>query len=185
MNREVGESNRMRRRGGSAMSRILNLDELCDFRDEVRKMGKTVGSTNGCFDIFHAGHLHVLETMANEVDVIVVGVNGDASVHRLKGSGRPVFPEQDRASLLASLRVVDRVHVFEEDTPVSWLRALEPDIHYKGGDYTVDELPESQVVRSGGGIVRIVDLLPERSTTAALSRAVNEATRHSKITKEV
>lgn len=136
-----------------------------------REAGETVVFTNGCFDLLHVGHVQTLSRAKAEGDRLVVGVNSDASVARLKGPQRPINPEMDRAALLASLRCVDAVVIFAEDTPVETLRALRPDVHVKGGDYRLEDLPEAEVVQSSGGRVVLIDLVPGRSTTSMIERS--------------
>ena len=136
----------------------------------ARREGKTVALANGCFDVLHVGHVRYLEGARAEADVLVVGVNGDSSVHRLKGEGRPVMPAGDRALLVAALRAVDHVVVFEEDDVAGLLRTLQPDVHCKGTDYTPDTVPEKEVVRSYGGRVAIVGDPKSHDTRALLAR---------------
>jgi D-glycero-beta-D-manno-heptose 1-phosphate adenylyltransferase len=140
----------------TARSKIGTLPELLSSLAEARRSGRTVALANGCFDLIHVGHVRYLAGARAEADVLVVGVNGDASVTRLKGPGRPVLGEDDRALLVAGLRSVDHVVVFQEDDVSGLLRALEPEVHCKGTDYTPDTVPERDVVRSYGGRVAIV-----------------------------
>jgi rfaE bifunctional protein nucleotidyltransferase chain/domain len=137
---------------------------------EARAAGRTVALATGCFDVLHVGHVRYLEGARAEADVLVVGVNGDASVRRLKGEGRPVLPEQDRAVLVASVRAVDHVVVFPEDDVSVLLLALRPDVHCKGTDYTPDTVPERDVVRSYGGRVAIVGDAKQHDTRVLLER---------------
>jgi rfaE bifunctional protein nucleotidyltransferase chain/domain len=148
---------------------VVTLDELLELREGWRAAGRTVVWTNGCFDIFHRGHLHSLEAARTLGDVLVVGLNSDPSVHRLKGEGRPLMPERDRAELLAALRVVDHVTVFDADTPNAVLESLRPDVHTKGADYAPPDgkpIPERAIVEAYGGRVEFLPLVPGRSTTA-------------------
>lgn len=136
------------------------------FAKSLRAAGKRVVFTNGVFDILHVGHLRYLEAARALGDALLIGVNADASVRRLKGPTRPINPENERAELLAALRCVDGVCVFHEDTPMELIQVVRPDIHAKGGDYkTPDALPETPLVRSLGGEVVILPLVPDRSTT--------------------
>jgi D-glycero-beta-D-manno-heptose 1-phosphate adenylyltransferase len=139
-----------------AAGKIAPLDVVRARVEEARRGGRTVALANGCFDVLHVGHVRYLAGAAAEADVLVVGVNGDDSVRRLKGEGRPVLPAEDRAVLVAALRAVDHVVVFEEDDVRALLLALRPDVHCKGTDYTPDTVPERDVVRSYGGRVAIV-----------------------------
>ena len=154
----------------AAASKIASLAELEARVAEARRTGKTVALANGCFDMLHVGHVRYLEGARAEADLLVVGVNGDASVRRLKGEGRPVLPAADRALLVAALRAVDEVVVFEEDDVGNLLRTLRPDVHCKGTDYTVDSVPERDVVRSYGGRVAIVGDPKDHDTSRLLAR---------------
>lgn len=137
----------------------------------LRREGKRIVFTNGCFDILHAGHAKYLGEAAALGDVLLVGVNGDASVRRLKGEGRPVQTARDRAYLLASLACVSFVAVFSEDTPASLIREVDPHVLVKGEDWKGKEIVGSDFVRSRDGTVRTIRLLPGRSTTSILRRA--------------
>lgn len=136
----------------------------------LRRQGKTVVTTNGCFDILHAGHVQYLYEAASLGDILVVGVNADATVRKLKGDGRPVQNEQDRSRILAALEMVDCTFIFREDDPRRFLETLKPAVHVKGGDYGAGIL-EQETVERNGGVVRIVSFLDGRSTTSVLRRA--------------
>jgi D-glycero-beta-D-manno-heptose 1-phosphate adenylyltransferase len=153
-----------------AADKIATLDAVAVRVAEARAAGRTIALANGCFDVLHVGHVRYLEGARAEADVLVVGVNGDASVRRLKGEGRPVLPEQDRAVLVASVRAVDHVVVFPEDDVSVLLLALRPDVHCKGTDYTPDTVPERDVVRSYGGRVAIVGDAKQHDTRVLLER---------------
>jgi D-glycero-beta-D-manno-heptose 1-phosphate adenylyltransferase len=140
----------------SARSKIGSLDEVRAEVEAPRAAGKTIALANGCFDVLHVGHVRYLQGAKAEADVLVVGVNGDESVRKLKGPGRPILPADDRALLVAALGVVDHVVVFPEDDVRNLLLALEPDVHCKGTDYTAETVPEREVVRSYGGRIAIV-----------------------------
>jgi D-beta-D-heptose 7-phosphate kinase/D-beta-D-heptose 1-phosphate adenosyltransferase len=131
--------------------------------------------TNGVFDILHAGHVQLLRQAKALGDVLVVGVNSDESVRRLKGPRRPVNREQDRLALIAAIDVVDYAFIFGEDSPAEAIRSLRPDVHVKGGDYTEDSLPEIGAVREVGAEVRILPLLHGRSTTKVIQRISDQA----------
>jgi D-beta-D-heptose 7-phosphate kinase/D-beta-D-heptose 1-phosphate adenosyltransferase len=135
-----------------------------------RREGLTVGFTNGCFDILHAGHVSLLGAARSQCDRLVLGLNSDASVRRLKGEGRPVNPEQDRACVLAALAAVDAVVVFDEDTPLDLIMRLQPDVLVKGADYTVETVVGADVVQARGGKVLLVDLVDGRSTSATIRK---------------
>jgi D-beta-D-heptose 7-phosphate kinase/D-beta-D-heptose 1-phosphate adenosyltransferase len=133
---------------------------------ETRAAGGTVVATGGCFDLLHAGHVRTLEAARALGDCLIVVLNSDASVHRLKGDGRPIMAEQDRVDLLLALECVDAVLVFEEDTPAEAVRRIGPDLWVKGGDYDADHLPESAAVAAQGGRTVTVPYHPARSTSA-------------------
>lgn len=148
--------------------KILELDVLLT-RFARPRVGRVV-FTNGCFDVLHRGHAEYLAAARRMGDALVVGLNADASVRRLKGEGRPVNPVGDRAYLLAALESVDAVVLFEEDTPLRLIRALLPDVLVKGGDYRADEIVGAEDVIAAGGRVEVAALVPGRSTTAILER---------------
>ncbi|MCM3687113.1 D-glycero-beta-D-manno-heptose 1-phosphate adenylyltransferase [Kocuria rosea] len=148
--------------------------EVQDLLAEVRARGGTVVATGGCFDVLHAGHIASLDAARRLGDALVVLLNSDGSVRRLKGPGRPVVGQGDRARVLAALRSVDAVVVFDEDDPRAALNLLRPDVWVKGGDYTPEQLPEAADVRSWGGEVTVLPYLSGRSTTAILQRAGRE-----------
>lgn len=154
----------------AARSKIGTLEEIRARVEEARRAGRTVAFANGCFDILHVGHVRYLEGAKREADLLVVAVNGDLSVRRLKGEGRPVQPEEDRALLVAALRAVDHVLVFPEDDVSSLLLALRPDVHCKGTDYTPDTVPEREAVRSYGGRVAIVGDPKDHDTREIIAR---------------
>ena len=145
----------------------------------LRREGMRIVFTNGCFDILHAGHARYLLEAAELGDVLVVGVNGDASVRRLKGEGRPVQAARDRAYLLASLACVSFVVIFSGDTPAALIEQVVPHILVKGEDWKGKKIVGSEFVRSRGGSVRTIRLLPGRSTTSILRRAGNVKERRS------
>ena len=126
--------------------------------------------TNGVFDLLHSGHIDVLDGARRQGDVLVVGINSDASVRRLKGPSRPVRNEQERALVVAALEAVDAVVIFEEDTPLELVRALQPDVIVKGGDYAADTIVGADVVKARGGRVVVVPLLAGQSTTSIIER---------------
>jgi len=132
--------------------------------------GLSVGFTNGCFDILHAGHVSLLHAARSHCDRLVLGLNSDASVRRLKGPGRPVNDQHDRACVLAALASVDAVVVFDEDTPLTLIEALLPDILVKGADYTIDTVVGADVVQKAGGRVVLVDLVAGKSTTGTIGK---------------
>ena len=149
---------------------VLSRRQISSLVREWREAGEIVVFTNGCFDILHVGHIKTLTRAKSEGSKLVVGVNSDSSVQRLKGPTRPVNPEQDRAQLLAALRCVDAVVIFEEDTPIELLEVIRPHVHVKGGDYQVDDLPEKDVVEKHGGRIVIIGLVPGRSTSNLIQK---------------
>jgi len=153
-----------------AASKIDTLERLIERLAPQRAAGRTLALANGCFDVLHVGHLRYLEGARAEADLLLVGVNGDASVRRLKGPGRPVLDEDERARLVAALRCVDYVVVFQEDDVKRLLLALRPDVHCKGTDYTEETVPEREVVRSYGGRVAIVGDPKQHDTRTLIAR---------------
>jgi len=153
-----------------AAAKIGSLAEVRERVEAARRAGRTVALANGCFDVLHVGHSRYLEGAKAEADLLVVGVNGDASVRRLKGEGRPALPAGDRALLVAGLRAVDHVVVFEEGDVSRLLLELRPDVHCKGTDYTEETVPERDVVRSYGGRVAIVGDAKDHDTRRLLER---------------
>lgn len=149
----------------------VSRNRLLEARALYRSTGRKVVSTNGCFDLLHTGHVRFLSQAKSLGDVLVVALNSDASVRRLKGEGRPVVPEAERAEMLLSLRWVDHVILFDDLLPTALLAELQPDIHCKAGDYIPGSLPEADAVRASGGEVRILPLVPGISTTRLLERA--------------
>lgn len=135
-----------------------------------RAAGKTIAFANGCFDLLHVGHVRYLQGARAEADTLVVAINSDASVRGLKGEGRPILSEDARAELVASLRCVDHVVVFDDPTVDRLLTTLRPDVHCKGTDYTVDTVPERETVRAYGGRVAIVGDPKDHSTRELLAR---------------
>jgi D-beta-D-heptose 7-phosphate kinase/D-beta-D-heptose 1-phosphate adenosyltransferase len=162
---------------GGFRTALLDHDELAAAVAAHRADGRRIVFTNGCFDVLHRGHIAYLNQAKRLGDVLVVAVNDDNSVRRLKGPGRPVNPASDRAAVLAALSCVDHVTVFGADTTEGLITRLRPDVYAKGGDYTPEMLPETPTVRACGGEVRILDYLPDRSTTAVINRIRAEAAR--------
>ncbi len=154
----------------SAASKVVSLETLRVRVAEARRAGRTVALANGCFDLLHVGHVRYLEAARAQADLLVVGVNGDDSVRRLKGPGRPLLPAAERALLVAALRAVDEVVVFEEDDVGRLLLELRPDVHCKGTDYTTETVPERELVRSYGGRVAIVGDPKDHDTRQLLAR---------------
>ena len=154
--------------GGEA--KVLGLAAALDRVQQWRRKGMKIGFTNGCFDLLHPGHVSLLAQSRAACDRLVVGLNSDESVGRLKGKGRPVQPEAARAVVLASLQSVDLVVVFGEDTPVELIKAIKPELLVKGADYTVDTVVGADIVKSYGGKVLLADILPGHSTSATIEK---------------
>lgn len=163
---------------GESTHKVLGLDELTALAGRWRAAGKRIVFTNGCFDLLHAGHLSLLHRAAQCGDVLILAVNSDASVQRLKGPERPLVPERERAAMLAALTCVDAVTLFEEDTPLEILQAIRPDVLVKGQDYQIEQVVGRDLVEAAGGRVVLVPLLPEKSTTALIERIVNRGAAH-------
>ena len=153
-----------------AAARILDRDTLIAQIESAKSEGQTIVLTNGCFDVLHAGHIRYLQGARELGDVLVVAINADAQVKALKGTGRPILSEHDRAELVASLEAVDFVTIFAEPTVEQLLLALQPDVDAKGTDYTEETVPERDVVRSFGGRVAIVGDPKNHSTSEMLKR---------------
>jgi rfaE bifunctional protein nucleotidyltransferase chain/domain len=157
-------------------SAILSPSDLLELGNRLRAAGQLVVWTNGCFDLVHAGHVRSLQSARALGDVLVVGINSDASVRRLKGSGRPILPAVERAELIASLRCVGYAVVFDEDTPEECIRRLRPDIHCKGADYAPPHgkpIPEATLLESYGGRVAFLPLIEGLSTSELVRRIKN------------
>jgi len=153
--------------------KILRRDTLLLTASQLKSAGKKIVFTNGCFDLFHTGHLHLLEEAKKLGDVLIVAINSDQSVKRLKGAQRPIFDENERAKIIAALGFVDYVVVFEEDTPFELIEELKPDIIVKGGDYTVERVVGRDIVESYGGRVHIIPLLEGVSTSSLIEKIKN------------
>ena len=150
--------------------KIFDLPGLQHQLSRWRLLGKTVAFTNGCFDILHQGHIASLSDAAREADLLVVGLNSDASTCRLKGEGRPVNDQHARATVMASLLMVDAVILFEEDTPLDLINAIRPDVLVKGGDYTLEQIVGAKEVIEAGGRVVINPIVPGFSTTSIIEK---------------
>jgi D-glycero-beta-D-manno-heptose 1-phosphate adenylyltransferase len=152
---------------------VVTVEELLGHAAELRHEGKTIAFANGCFDLIHVGHIRYIGGAAETADILVIGLNSDRSVRELKGEGRPYMPAGERAEILASLRGVDFVTVFDERSPASLIARLRPDVQCKGTDYTAESVPEAEVVASYGGRVMIVGDPKDHSTTE-LAQRLNE-----------
>jgi len=161
----------------AAAPKLYDLDGVVAFRERCRAHKRTVAWTNGVFDVLHVGHLQSLRAARGFADVLIVGVNSDASVRGNKGPSRPIFPATERCELLAALECVDAITVFDAPTPVEVLTAVRPDVHVKGADYAPPHgkpIPEAALVASWGGKVEFVPLVPGRSSTDTLARLLAE-----------
>lgn len=156
----------------TAAEKILPLELLPTWRARIRAAGLRLVVTNGCFDLLHAGHVTYLEQARARGDLLLLGLNGDASVRELKGEGRPINPEGDRALVLAGLQAVGAVAIFPEKRAVRFLQLAQPDIYVKGGDYTLDTInqEERRAVEAAGGQIVFQPFLPGRATTAVLQK---------------
>lgn len=161
----------------AASHKVKRRSDLRRAVEEAQRAGRTVVFTNGCFDILHIGHVRYLQDARALGDLLVVGVNSDDSVRRLKGPERPVVPEFERVEILSALECVDYVTIFTEDTPVELIVAIRPDVHVKGGDYRPEDLPEADAVRSVGGRIEIVPYTSTetqgRSTTNLIGKILS------------
>jgi rfaE bifunctional protein nucleotidyltransferase chain/domain len=152
------------------MNKIVSLEEIKKIAENLKAQNKTIVTTNGCFDILHAGHVRYLKQAKALGDVLVLGLNSDSSVKKLKGDTRPINSQDDRAEVIAGLEAVDYVVIFNEDTPVSLLEVIKPDIHAKGGDYDINTLPEAKTISENGGQIAFIPLVEGRSTTNIINK---------------
>jgi len=154
------------------MKALWSLNEACEQRKQWRNEGKRVVFTNGCFDLLHPGHITYLNDAKDLGDILILGLNDDASIQRLKGDSRPINPLHDRAIMLAALKCMDAVVAFSEDTPLNLISALKPDVLVKGGDYSVDTIVGAQEILQAGGEVQVIPFLDGYSSTALIQRIV-------------
>jgi len=154
--------------------KLKTREQIARIADQLHGEGKTIVHTNGCFDVLHIGHIKSLNEARAQGDVLVVSLNSDESVRRLKGFSRPVFPEEERAVVLGALECVDYVVIFGEDRPDENIKAIRPTVHAKGGDYTSDSLPEAPLVKSLGGRIHILAFHDGRSTTSVIQKMREE-----------
>ena len=159
-----------KRRSETEKTKILSIKSVVDRAKDWRAQKLKVGFTNGCFDLLHPGHIATINAAKTACDKLIVGLNNNASVQRLKGDHRPIQSEEIRAQILSSLMNVDAVLVFSEDTPVKILEKLKPDVFIKGGDYKIKMLPEATTVQAYGGKIILTSLLKGYSTTATISK---------------
>lgn len=152
------------------MGEIINRKDIQKLSENLKNQGKKIVFTNGCFDILHVGHVRYLKESSKYGDVMIVGLNSDLSVKRLKGDSRPLNKELDRAEVLSALGFVDYVVIFEEDTPEELLNEIKPNIYTKGADYTLETLPEAKTVLKNGGKVEFITLVEGKSTTNIIKK---------------
>ena len=167
----TSEANLSKKRTLNFRAKIIRFDELAKWRDQFRGKKRLV-VTNGCFDLLHLGHVTYLEQARNFGDLLLVGVNGDSAVRGLKGEGRPVNNEEDRAAVLAALESVTAVCIFPDVRATNFLKAVQPDIYVKGGDYTLETLDqnERQTVEAAGGTIELIPFVPGKSTSGLLKK---------------
>jgi D-beta-D-heptose 7-phosphate kinase/D-beta-D-heptose 1-phosphate adenosyltransferase len=151
-------------------SKIKNRDVLASIMASERSKGKQIVFTNGCFDLLHAGHVKYLQAARRLGDLLILGLNSDASVRRLKGPKRPLIAEEERGHILAALDCIDYVCLFDEDTPLELITALKPHILVKGGDYTADGVVGKEVVEANGGRVELIPFVDGKSTTHIIEK---------------
>lgn len=163
-NRDISPESEGAARSSGSSAKILPWDRLLQFAEAGKDRGMTVVLANGCFDLLHGGHVSYLEAAANEGDLLVVGVNSDASERDIKGPGRPIIPQDERAELIAGMGMVDAVVIFDEPTCERLLRELKPDVHAKGTDYTADTVPEREVAKELGIRVAIAGAPKENAS---------------------
>jgi D-beta-D-heptose 7-phosphate kinase / D-beta-D-heptose 1-phosphate adenosyltransferase len=156
------------------MEKIKTLAELQQIRIAAQCAGKKIVWTNGCYDILHAGHVLYLQAAKNQGDILILGLNSDASVQKTKGSQRPIVNEKERAIVLAGLSCVDYIIIFDDDSPLELIAALRPDVYAKGGDYTIDTInqDERRLVESYGGRIALLPGVPGMSTTTVIDRVL-------------
>jgi D-glycero-beta-D-manno-heptose 1-phosphate adenylyltransferase len=152
------------------LNKLKTVDELSHIAAQARKNGKIVVFTNGCFDLVHRGHLHILRQAKAQGDLLIVAINSDVSVKAIKGPGRPILPETDRVELIASLEMVNYVVTYDEPDPYRLIAAIKPDVLAKGGDWSADKIIGADLVTQAGGRVAVIPYLPGSSTTQIIER---------------
>ncbi len=154
--------------------KILTAESLFDWRDNLKRKGQRLAATNGCFDILHTGHINYLQAARNAADALIVGINSDRSVKELKGPTRPIQNENDRAGIIAALQSVDGVYIFDELRATKFLELTQPDLYVKGGDYSLDELPEEerQLISKIGAELKVLGLVSGKSSSDIADRII-------------
>jgi rfaE bifunctional protein nucleotidyltransferase chain/domain len=159
------------------MGQTVTLTRLLSIRSKLKERGRSVVFTNGCFDLIHRGHLDYLRRSKSFGDVLIVAVNSDRSVRKIKGKGRPILPQKDRAEIIAALEPVDYVFIFNEETPLRVIDVLKPDILVKGADYKLSEIVGARAVKSWGGQVKRVKLTEGRGTREIIQTILRDFSR--------
>lgn len=152
------------------MGQIIKREDIQTLLADLRKEGKTVVTTNGCFDILHVGHVRYLQKTKTFADKMIVCLNADVSVKKIKGPDRPINNENDRAEILCALECVDYVVLFDESSPEALLCEIKPDVHTKGADYTIDTLPEAKSIMANGGRIKFISFVEGKSTTNVIKK---------------
>lgn len=155
------------------MARVLTFSDLKSVVGRYRSENRKIVFTNGCFDLLHIGHVTYLEEAKKLADILIVGVNSDSSVAKLKGPSRPLQNENDRARILAALKAVDHTVIFSEETPLELIKAVKPDVLVKGGDWKIEQIVGSDFVMSYGGAVQSLNFVAGKSTTALIEKSKN------------
>ena len=156
------------------MGQVLRRENVAKFVENLHKSGKTVVATNGCFDILHVGHVRYLQKTKSFADYLIVLLNSDKSVRSIKGDSRPINNENDRAEVLCALSCVDYVVLFDETSPRNLLDEIKPDVYTKGADYTMETLPEADIMRKNGTRVEFIEFVDGKSTTGIINKMNNE-----------
>ncbi len=147
------------------MEAVKTRSEIVEIRNKLKKEKKKVVFTNGCFDLIHSGHVDYLTRAKKLGDILIVGINSDSSVRRIKGEKRPITPEKERSIIISNLKPVDFVTLFEEDTPAELIKELKPDVLVKGSDWQINEIVGRDVVEKSGGIVKTINFVTDQSTS--------------------
>lgn len=152
------------------MGELIQRQDLPELLKQLKAQGKTIVTTNGCFDILHVGHVRYLQKTKTFADKLLVCLNSDSSVKQIKGPDRPINNEQDRAEILCALECVDYVVLFDETTPQNLLCEIKPDVHTKGADYTIETLPEAKSIMENGGRIEFISFVEGKSTTNVINK---------------
>ncbi|MFH1545581.1 MAG: D-glycero-beta-D-manno-heptose 1-phosphate adenylyltransferase [archaeon] len=154
----------------NSSEKVKDLSELKEIVSKLKKQGKKIVTTNGCFDLLHVGHVIYLEKAREFGDVLIVGINSDESVKKLKGKMRPLMPERERSGIIAALESVNYVFVFDESNPIKFIEELKPDFHVKGGDYREEEIIEKKAIEENGGKLVLLDEVDNASTSNIIKK---------------